>query len=272
MQMRRFVLGLAVLLAIAAAGFAQRFFRGRSEAPESDFPKIGEFHFLRMEYTDYMRRGFGFVSRRGRGGGWWAQDWPDADEHFTAGVQRLTRMNVGEPEHMAVTDDRIFDYPWIYATQTGYWQLSEAETTRLREYLMRGGFLVTDDFWGTEEYEIFRDTMQRVLPGKQIADIQLDDPVMHVLYDIQQKDLTFIPGTRHLAYAGPGHVVVRQPPGTSPAWQAIVDDKNRMVVAVNYNTDVGDAWEYADAPEYPADMTTLAYRYGINYLMYSITH
>ena len=269
--MPRSVLALAVLLVLTVTGLAQRF-RSQADAPESDFPKLGEFHFIRMEYTDYMRRGFGFVSRRGRGSGWWAQDWPDADEHFSTGVQRLTRINVGEPLHMAVTDDRIFDYPWLYATQTGYWQLTDAETSRLREYLLRGGFLVTDDFWESQEYELFRETMNRVLPGKPITDIALEDSVMHVLYDIEQKDLTFIPGSRHLRYAGPGQVVVRQPPGTSPAWQGMYDDKNRMVVAVNFNTDIGDAWEFADAPEYPEAMTRLSYWYGINYLMYSITH
>jgi len=91
---------------------------------------------------------------------------------------------------------------------------------------------------------------------------------MHVLYDIQQKDLTFIPGSRHLCGAGR----VCQPAGTMPAWQAMYDPKNRMVVAVNFNTDIGDAWEFADVPYYPEGMTTLAYHYGINYLMYAITH
>ena len=69
-----------------------------------------------------------------------------------------------------------------------------------------------------------------------------------------------------------GGVVVQQPPGTKPAWMGIYDDRSRMLVAVNYNTDIGDAWEYADAPEYPEHMTALAYRYGINYLVYAMTH
>jgi hypothetical protein len=116
------------------------------------------------------------------------------------------------------------------------------------------------------------ETMARVLPNKPISDIALGDSVMHVLYDIQQKDLSFIPGTRHLRRGAGGNVEVQQPFGTTPAWRAMYDDKNRMVVGVNYNTDIGDAWEYADAPEYPEHMTALAYRYGINYLVYSMTH
>ena len=130
-------------------------------------------------------------------------DWPDADDHFSQGVERLTRIATGDPVHMRFTDDRLFDYPWVYATQTGWWNLSDAETARLREYLLRGGFLVVDDFWGADQWEIFRETMARVLPGHAIPDLAETDSVMHVLYDIQDKDRTFIPGTRHLR-RGPG--------------------------------------------------------------------
>jgi hypothetical protein len=272
---------IATVLLVAGAALAQRFggglrFQGHDEGPDMNFPQQGEFHFLRVEYTDLpqFHRGFGFGSRNGRGTGWWLVDWPDADEHFSEGVQRLTRIAVGAPVHMALTDDRLFDNPFIYATQTGWWDLSNAEVARLREYLLRGGFIMTDDFWSSdpEEWANFKQTMARVLPDKPISDIAMGDSVMHVLYDIQQKDLSFIPGTRHLRRGPGGSVVVQQPFGTNPAWRAMYDDKNRMVVAVNFNTDIGDAWEYADAPEYPEHMTALAYRYGINYLVYSMTH
>ncbi len=88
---------------------------GRGESFVPDFTKTGEFHFIRTEYYD-GRRGFGgsrAVSRTGRASGWWAQDWPDADNHFSFGIQRLTRLQVGEPVHVALTDDQVFDYPWI---------------------------------------------------------------------------------------------------------------------------------------------------------------
>lgn len=270
----RFVAIPAVLLLAAIAGFAQRWVRHGDEGPPPEFSSSAEFHFIRLEYTDlpeYHRR-WGYVSRDGSGEGWWIVDWPDADNHFSTGVGRLTRVNTGDPRHLRLTDDHLFDYPWIYATQTGWWGLTDAETARLREYLLRGGFLVVDDFWGPEQWDVFRRTMERVLPNHPITDIGESDSVMHVLYNIEEKDLTFIPGTRHLRRGPGGGTIVEQPPGTSPAWRAIYDDNNRMVVAVNFNTDVGDAWEYADSPQYPAAMTTLAYRYGINYLIYSMTH
>jgi hypothetical protein len=266
---------LAALFSLAIAGMGQRFrLREPADEPKSSFPENAEFHFIRVEYTDApeYHRGFGFGSRNGRGTGWWLVDWPDADEHFTAGIQRLTRIDTGAPLYLRLTDDRIFDYPWIYATQTGYWGLSDTEVARLREYLLRGGFLVVDDFWGGEEWENFRQTMNRVLPNQAITDIALPDSVMHVLYDIQKKDLTFIPGSRHLRRGPGGSITIQQPPGTEPAWRAMYDGNNRMVVAVNFNTDVADAWEFADNPIYPEQMTALAYRYGINYIIYSMTH
>jgi len=266
----------AALVLLAIAAFAQR---GRisdeeDDGPRPNFPTQSEFHFIRVEYTDLpeFHRSWSYASRRGTGTGWWIVDWPDADDHFSTGVQRLTRVDTGDPRHVRLTDDRLFEYPWIYATQTGWWGLTDAETKRLREYLLRGGFIVVDDFWGDEQWRIFRETMSRVLPGHTIGDLSQTDSVMHVLYDIEEKDRTFIPGTRHLRVSPSGEVRVYQPAGTAPAWRAMFDDQNRMVVAVNFNTDVGDAWEYADSPMYPEQMTALAYRYGINYLVYSMTH
>jgi hypothetical protein len=272
----RVVATVAVLLLLVSAGLAQRY-RSRAreeEAPAPVFPSAAEFHFIRLEYTDLPQhhRGYGFASRGATGEGWWVVDWPDADNHFSLGVGRLTRLDVGDPRHFRIADNQLFDNPWVYATQAGWWDLSDAETARLHEYLLRGGFLVTDDFWGEEAWDVFRRTMDRVMPNRPITDLAPSDAVMHVLYDIEEKDRTFIPGTRHLRIGPGGSVVVQQPPGTVPAWRAIFDDKDRMVVAANYNTDVGDAWEYADSPYYPEPMTALAYRYGINYIVYSMTH
>ncbi|MFN3326746.1 MAG: DUF4159 domain-containing protein [Bryobacteraceae bacterium] len=258
--------GMVVAL-LAAMVWAQKL-------SERSFPALAEFHFIRMEYTDLpqVRRPFGYSSRRGSGEGWWSMDWPDAEEHFTVGLARLTRVDAGEPRTLRLTDDRIFDHPWIYATQVGWWDLSDEETTRLGEYLMRGGFLVVDDFYGPAQWELFRRTMGRALPGRPIFDIEDSDSVMRVLYEIPEKDRGFIPGTRHLRRGPGGRPVGVPPPDVVPAWRGIYDDKGRLIVAINFNMDVADAWEYADWPEYPADMTTLAYRLGINYVVYAMTH
>ncbi len=226
-----------------------------------------EYCFLRVQYADLFRGGR--VSGLGFGRGWWMQDWPRAEEHFTQGVRRLTRIDVGEPRWLPLTDDRIFDYPWIYATQVGYWNLSRQETSRLAEYFQRGGFLVVDDFWGPAEWEVFREAMERTLPGRPILEIPPSDPMMNVLYTVGE--CVQIPGLRHLRRGRDGGVVI-QPGLDPPHWRAIYDDRGRMLVAINYNMDIGDAWEEADVPEYPAEATGLAYRFAINSIIYAMTH
>jgi Domain of unknown function (DUF4159) len=252
-------LGLA--LALGAVSVPPRAWSGPGDADSSG--ANGEFHFIRLEYVNLA------WTRRGWGRPWWMQDWPAADTHFTQGIRRLTLIDAGDGRHVPLTDDRIFDYPWVYATQVGYWDLSERETGRLREYLLRGGFLMVDDFYGPQDWEVFRASMQRVFPEWPIVEIGEDDAVLHVLYDVGER--IQIPGLRHLWRGADGGVSVR-PNDTPPHWRGIYDGEGRLLVAVNFNMDIGDAWEHADLPEYPEPMTALAYRFGINYILYAMTH
>jgi hypothetical protein len=262
----RVAVAATIALALGVLGWCQMM-RGRLRAEAPVLAQKAEFCFIRVEYVDLFGAGRGFG--RGFGRGWWMQDWPAAEIHFAEGVHRLTRIDIGEGRHVPLTDDRVFDYPWIYATQVGYWDLSEAETARLREYLLRGGFLVVDDFWGPREWEVFRESIERVFPGHPIVEIGGADPMMHVLYDVDER--AQIPGLRHLRI-GAGGTTLALPEGMPPHWRAIYDDQGRMVVAICFNMDVGDAWEHADLPQYPAQATGLAYRFGINSIIYSMTH
>jgi hypothetical protein len=242
----------AASLLLVGAALSQVDYRFRDASSD---PPDAEFHFIRLEYRDYGRS-------------WWMQDWPDAEENFAAGIKRLTGMDVGTNRHVPLTDDRIFEYPWVYATQVGYWSLSDDETDRLREYLLRGGFLFVDDFHGPEDWGVFQETMQRTLPEYRIVDLSEEDTLFHVLYDLDQG--TQIPGLRHLR-RGPGGSTVAEMP--YPAiWRGIYDEEERLLVAVNFNMDIGDAWEHADWVEYPEPMTALSYRMGINYIIYAMTH
>ena len=150
--------------------------------------------------------------------------------------------------------------------------MSDAEIARLREYLLRGGFLVVDDFWGAEQWEVFRETMERVLPNQPITDIAESDPVMHVLYDIGEKDRTFIPGTRHLRRGPGGSVEVQQPEGTAPAWRAIYDDRQPHGGGGQLQHRRRRRLGVRRLAVLSRAMTALAYRYGINYMVYSMTH
>lgn len=245
-----------VAVALAVAAF------GDSSAPRSAL-QDAEFHFLRLEYRD--RPGI----RRWRNRGWWSQDWPDAETHFNQGVRRLTLIDAGPGRHVSVLDDEVFDYPWIYVNHPGFWDLSDDETTRLREYLQRGGFLMADDFFGSRDWAVFQEALGRTFPDRPIVDMPEDDPLMHVLYDLDQR--TQIPGFRHLRRGHNGGVRA-DIGGLQARWRGIYDDKGRLMVAIHFNQDVGDAWEHADWPEYPEPMTALAYRFGVNNVIYAMTH
>jgi hypothetical protein len=237
--------------------------QGQSGDSRVEGAPTAEFHFARLVYTNAAgsRRGFW----GGRGGGAWATDYADAEFHLMEGINRLTRVDGETVDYdgnggrlISLTDDRVFDYPWLYAVEVGQWHLDDGEAARLREYLDRGGFLMVDDFWGEYEWSVFTESMNRVFPDRHIEELSEDHPLLHVLYDLDQR--TQIPGRGG------------QRAGTVPHWRGIFDDDDRLMVAINFNMDMGDAWEHADDPWYPEPMTALAYRFAVNYLIYSMTH
>lgn len=253
------------LLSLAGHSSLAQQSRTERQDPES------EFHMARLVYSDYSGGRVGGSRFYGRGGrpGWWAIDYPEAEYHFTRGLRRLSRIEVaGDSRHLSLTDDAIFDYPWLFAQQVGQWVLSDEETSRLREYLQRGGFMVADDFHGQREWQNFSSTMRRVFPDRPIVELDTTHDIFHALYDLDQ--LTQIPGRRHL-YRGRDGQVRAQLAGPQ-AWRGIYDEKGRLMVAINFNMDMGDAWEHANDPTYPEPMTALAYRFGLNYVIYAMTH
>ena len=222
----------------------------------------GEFEFVRLAYVS---NGYG----GGRGWGRrqpWQTDWPDAEHHFLKGIDRLTRVDAAERgRFLTPLDEDIYDYPWIYAVEVGHWYLSDQEASRLRDYLLRGGFLMVDDFHGSWEWSSFMASMEKVFPDRPVIDIPEDDEAFHVIYDLDHR--IQIP-SRMFIYSG----VTWEKGGITPHWRGIYDDDGRLMVAINFNMDIGDAWEHADWPDYPENMTALAYRFGINYLIYAMTH
>ncbi len=256
---------IALALSFVTAGvWAQVIVSDAEIAPRPIAEPDSEFQFVRLQYSsnNFGRRG-GY-GRRGRGA--WQTDYPEAEYHFSRGVDRLTRVEVSDrPEILRPLDEEIFDFPWIYAVEVGYWHLDDQEAAHLREYLLRGGFLMVDDFHGTREWAAFVVSMERVFPDRPIIDIPEDDAAFHVIYDLDQR--IQIPSMQFL-YTG----VTWERDGYTPQWRGIYDDDGRLMVAINFNMDIGDAWEHADWPEYPENMTALAYRFGINYLIYAMTH
>jgi hypothetical protein len=208
----------------------------------------------------------------GRPGAWahgmssWTQDYPRADRHFVLALRRLTRLHVRSVEQPVNLDDGddVYNWPWLYAVRPGEWLLSDAQAQRLRDYLLRGGFFMADDFWGTREWEVFMNSMHRVFPDRPVVDLENSDAIFHTIYDLD--DRYRIPGAWGLY--GPGY----QYDGDTPYWRGIYDDKGRLMVAMTVNSDLGDSWEWADAPEYPEKYSALGIRIAVNYIMYALTH
>ncbi|MCB1757167.1 MAG: DUF4159 domain-containing protein [Gammaproteobacteria bacterium] len=215
-----------------------------------------EFSFTRLVYSD---AGFS---------GWprWQADWPEAETHFLQGLERLTRIDA-DPEGRLIrlNDPALFDYPWIYAVEVGSLSVTEQEAANLREYLLRGGFLMVDDFHGPWQWQTFEEAMREVFPDRPIVELSDEDEIFHVLYDLDERQQ--IPGLRALRMGQ-----TWEEGGNIPHWRGILDDAGRVMVAINFNMDMGDAWEHADWPEYPEPYSALAYRFGVNYIVYAMTH
>jgi hypothetical protein len=266
----RFALAFAVLGTLYAFQQPFRQYPGQEYATFAlppDYREKTEWMFARLMYPPHPS--IGLVRTRGPWqNGWaaWTNDYPRADRHFTVAVRRLTRLNIRSVEQPVNLDDGddVYNYPWLYAVQAGSMNLTEEQAAKLRDYLLRGGFLVCDDFWGTLEWGNFERNMHMIFPDRQIAEIEDTDSTFHTVFDLTK---TPIPGEWSLRSGRP-----YRNDGVDPHWRAIYDDKGRMMIAIWYNIDAGDSWEWADYPEYPEHYSALGIRMGINFIVYSMTH
>ncbi len=225
------------------------------------YPQHPEARFARFRYGPMDWR---------EGGTSWTQDYPRADRHFATALKRLTRLDVRIAEQPSNPDDLddFFNWPWLVAGEMGDWKLTDLQAKTLREYLLRGGFIYMDDFWGAEEYARFAESMSRVFPDRPVVEIENADPIFHVVYDLD--DRYQVPGMWALR-GGRGWMGQRAA-GTKAHWMGVYDDHNRLMVAMSFNSDVGDSWEWADEPSYPEKYSALGIRLGVNYVVYSMSH
>ena len=234
--------------------------------PNPDEPT--EWVFARLMYPPVPPRNGGvelFNSWK-QGGSNWTMDYPRSDRHISAAVRRLTRVHARSAEEPNDLDNgEVFDRPWLYGVEVGHWQLTDSQAATMREYLLRGGFFMCDDFHGTYEWEVFTASMKRVFPDRPIVDIANSDQIFHTLYDLE--DRYQVPGAQYLRTG-----LVYEYDGKEPRWRGVYDDKGRLMVAICHNMDLGDSWEHADNPEYPAKFSDLGIRIGVNYVVYAMTH
>jgi hypothetical protein len=238
----------------------------------SDFGENTEWVRARLRYPDIygypnnprlaMRDGRAFP-------GMWTMDYPRSDRHLLAGVKRLTRIDTRLAEQVVDLDgsDDIFNWPVVYGVEVGHWRLPDDQAKQLRDFLLRGGFFMCDDFHGDEEWSTFIASMNRVFPDRPIEDIPDKDPIFHTLFDLDERFQ--VPGAQ---FFDSGITYEKGPSGKIPHWRCIRDDKGRIMVAICHNMDLGDAWEVADEARYPEKWSSLAYRIAMNYFVYDLSH
>lgn len=272
---RSIVLSLLLVLIVSTTAIAQRGMRRRgfdSETVDRNGVPVWEnnphfksdlFTFARVKYSSYD-------GGWGRGGGKWATDYPDSDLNFSYRLHELTALDV-DPHGKIVelTDDAIYDYPWLYMIEPGRMHLSEDEVEALRKYLLNGGFLMVDDFWGEDEWQNFYENIKRVFPDREPIELPLEHEIFHCVYDLKKKPQ--VPSI-HGWYGG------RTDDGRwdaqEPHYRAIHDDKGRIMAIICHNTDLGDGWEReGEDPSYFKEFSEKwSYPLGINIVTYAMTH
>jgi len=230
-------------------------------------------------HTFYFTRGAYSGSRGGwgRGGGSWRTDYPEAEYYFTQLVSRLVDIDVytrsGGANPMYLDDPNLRRYPFLYIVEPGGMYLSEPEVRGLRSYLEAGGFMMMDDFWGVRETANVEYQLAQVLPGRPIVEIPLEHELFRSVYNITE--IRQVPNVRNGQAVAAGYAGARTDEGDNsevPYVRGIFDDEGRLMVVINQNTDLGDAWEWAEDPWYPLDYSTYATEVGINTVVYAMTH
>jgi hypothetical protein len=197
----------------------------------------------------------------------WYIDAPAAEQNLSRRVKSVTSIQVEDPIVLTLDDPRLFTYPWIYFVEPGTLKLTDSDAATLREFLLRGGTAVFDDFHGPYEWESFAEQMKRVFPDREITEVPKGHAVFNCFYKIDE----------YPQVAGLGSYMAGrswEKGGYVSHLRTVLDDNGRPMVFINWNTDMGDGWEWSNAAEFPdyVKYTSMAYHMGINEIVYSLTH
>jgi len=230
---------------IAGQGFRGRFFLPPPTAVEPD----STFAFTRVRYGTRVGSNCG-----------WEHDYPTADRNFSAILDYITNMRVHlkDSNILDLDDKRIFQNPVIYMSEPGFWTTDEGEAKSLRAYLLKGGFIIFDDFDGEPEWDNLVRQMKFIMPDHDFIRLDVSHPIFQSFYSLKTLNIP--------------HPML---PGIEPIFYALFDDNTtsgRMMAIANFNNDIGDYWEWSAEGLYGDAGTTDAYRLGVDYLIYEMTH
>ena len=252
--MTRLLSAVLVAVLMASAGtFAQDFFQRGSFEPSGNEPYDGRLVFVRLRYST----GMGGFGRRGREPGW-AHDYPTADVHMMKILNEITivRPRMDGSNIFGLADAELHNYPIAYMSEPGFWYPDEQETLGLRNYLLKGGFIIFDDFRGYD-WENLQEQMRRVLPEAHWVQLDQTHPIFHSFFEIE--DLHYLPSYGE----------------TPPTYYGIFennDPRKRLLAIADRDGDIGEYWEFSDTGYAPVDLSNEAYKFGVNYFIYALTH
>ncbi len=257
----------ALVWVIAPFGLAQNGgriwarYEDEMQDPVPDPPgagRKGEFSLGRLRYRSPMDQWRRSYAR-------WGIDANKGDRLFIGILDRLTRIDVEPIETIIDIDsDEIFDLPYLFAVSVGDWELSPSQAERLRKYFDRGGFLMVDDFHNEREWANFMYGIRQIYPAAVVVELADDSPPFHTVFDMKER--IRVPGANVVH----GDGIERG--GTVPHWRAVLDSEGRVIIAITFNMDVGDGWEFADDLRYPERYSSEAIKLGVNYVIYAMTH
>jgi len=248
MRLKPAVASLLVVLVLTPLLASGQFRRSRQAA--LTVPYDSHFVFTRIRYGASLGRFYG---------GGWEHDYPTAERNFAAILDYITNMRVrmDGSNILDLDDPRIFENPVIYMSEPGYWTTNDVEAKNLRAYLMKGGLLIFDDFEGDGHWRNMVAQMRRALPDHRFIRLDVTHPVFQSFFNIKHLEVP--------------HPTVNVP----PSFWAMFDNNDpsgRMLALANWNNDLGDYWEWSAEGLYGSDPTNDAYRLGVNYIVYAMTH
>lgn len=238
----RFGAAAILLVLLAGSGFAD---------PGTRVEYDGRYAFVRLSYG-----GSGMGFRREPP---WAHDYPRAERHFMRILKEITflDLHLDESNILSLDDPELFNYPIAYMSEPGYWTMSEEEVLGMRQYFEKGGFVIFDDFRGEHWYN-FEAQMRRVLPQGRLVELDAQSPIFHSFFEINSLDF-----------------VQMYDRGAKATFHGIFEDNDpakRLLLIANFNNDIGEYWEFSDEGFVPIDLSNEAYKFGVNYIVYAMTH
>jgi len=231
------------------------------EVPKNDEDLSGRFTFARVKFDVGLGR---WGTHLGDGGLPWSHDYPDAGRHLMKIMSELSKADVTLDHNEPIfgfDDPELFKYPFAYLCEIGAMNLSDREIAGMREYCLRGGFLIVDDFRGDYELYNLKAHLKRAFPEFEIKELDLSHPVFNCFYAIKTLDVKPIYGGGYGSYET-----------LKPKFYGLADATGRLMMVINYNYDVSDYWQWSNDPFAPIDETNEAYKFGVNYVMYALTH